>query len=193
MTNEVFPPTFWWSGPLIFLWSHPPYFTCQIPWFSLLYAYIECMILSSLRFCYPVTSQSRITEWLLQPHVWISWSLTFSVWSKFYCLRAKHLCCYGYNTLNDEYENFVTTNVEVAAECIPTKPRAKYKVTWKSIAVRKKWECMKKASLFYKRNYRNTNVQKLKKTQRELEYTKKNKLNTYKVKSGIQERVNNHN
>ena len=33
------------------------------------------------------------------------------------------------NIPNDEYENFITVNTEVAAaECIQTKPRAKYRV-----------------------------------------------------------------
>ena len=31
-------------------------------------------------------------------------------------------------TLNDEYENFITTHIEVAAECILIKPRAKSRV-----------------------------------------------------------------
>ena len=32
------------------------------------------------------------------------------------------------NTPNDEYENFVNAHIEVAAECIPTKLRAKHRV-----------------------------------------------------------------
>ena len=47
----------------------------------------------------------------------------------------------------DEYENFVTTQMEAAAECIPTKPRVKYIVHWESIAVWGKWD-MKKLVLF---------------------------------------------
>ena len=41
-------------------------------------------------------------------------------------------------TLNDEYENFVNTHMEAAAECIPTKQRAKHRIPWKTLAVRKK-------------------------------------------------------
>ena len=37
-------------------------------------------------------------------------------------------------TPNDEYENFYTTHIETVAVCIPTKPRAKYKVRWESTA-----------------------------------------------------------
>ena len=39
---------------------------------------------------------------------------------------------------NDEYENFVNTHLEVAAECIPPKQRAKPRVPWEIIAFRKK-------------------------------------------------------
>ena len=42
------------------------------------------------------------------------------------------------HTLNDEYENFITAHIEVAAECIPTKPREKSRVQWESLSVRKK-------------------------------------------------------
>ena len=40
-------------------------------------------------------------------------------------------------TANDEYENFVNANLEVVAECIPTKQRAKPRVPWETLAVRK--------------------------------------------------------
>ena len=40
-------------------------------------------------------------------------------------------------TPNDEYEKFVNAHIKVAAECIPTKQRAKYRVPWKILAVRK--------------------------------------------------------
>ena len=41
-------------------------------------------------------------------------------------------------TPNDKYENFVNTHIEAAAECIPTKLRAKYRVPWETLAVRQK-------------------------------------------------------
>ena len=40
-------------------------------------------------------------------------------------------------TSNDEYENFVIAHLEVAVECIPTKQRAKPRVPWETLAVRK--------------------------------------------------------
>ncbi len=41
-------------------------------------------------------------------------------------------------TLDDEYENFVNAHTEAAtAECIPSKLRAKYRVPWKTLTVRK--------------------------------------------------------
>ena len=40
-------------------------------------------------------------------------------------------------TVNDEYENFVNAHLEVAAECIPTKQRAKPRVSWETLVVRK--------------------------------------------------------
>ena len=50
------------------------------------------------------------------------------------------------HTLNNKYENFVATNKEAAAECIPTKPRAECRVPLESIEVREKPDNMKKAS-----------------------------------------------
>ena len=48
--------------------------------------------------------------------------------------------------LNDEYEKFITAYIEEAAKCILSKPRARCKVPWKSIAVRENWDYMKKYS-----------------------------------------------
>ena len=50
-------------------------------------------------------------------------------------------------TPNDEYENFVNVHLEAAAECISTKQRAKPRVPWETLAVRKKREDVKTASL----------------------------------------------
>ena len=41
-------------------------------------------------------------------------------------------------TPNDEYENFVKAHIEAAAECIPTKLKAKHRVPWETLAIRKK-------------------------------------------------------
>ena len=69
-------------------------------------------------------------------------------------------------TLN--YENFVNDHTEAAAECIQTKPKAKHKLPWDTLGVRKKQDNVKTASLCSKRNSANVNAQKLKKAQREL-------------------------
>ena len=42
------------------------------------------------------------------------------------------------HTPNDDYENFVTDNMETTAECITTKPRTKCRVLSESPVVRKK-------------------------------------------------------
>ena len=75
--------------------------------------------------------------------------------------------------LNDGYENFVTTLKGAVAECIPSKPIAKFRVSWESIAVKKEQDNMKKVSLLNKRNSSNTNAQKLKKVLREIKRTKR--------------------
>ena len=40
--------------------------------------------------------------------------------------------------MSDEYENFVNAHFEAAAECIPTKQRAKPRVPWETLVVSKK-------------------------------------------------------
>ena len=42
------------------------------------------------------------------------------------------------HTLNDKYENFIDAHLKEAAECIPTKQRAKHRVSWEILAVKKK-------------------------------------------------------
>ena len=71
-------------------------------------------------------------------------------------------------TLNDEYENFVNAHLEAAVNCIPTKPRTKYRVPWEMLAVREKRADVKTASKCYRKNQINTNALKLKKAQNEL-------------------------
>ena len=48
---------------------------------------------------------------------------------------------------NDEHENFVTVHIQAAAECIPNKPRGKYRVPWEWTTIKGKRESIKKASL----------------------------------------------
>ena len=71
-------------------------------------------------------------------------------------------------TPNDEYENFVNAHFEEAANCIPTKPKTKYRVTWETLAVTEKRADVKTASKSYRKNPTNTNALKLKKAQNEL-------------------------
>ena len=63
------------------------------------------------------------------------------------------------------------------------KPKAKCTVPWETLAVRKKRDKVETASLCNKRNPTNANAQKLKKEQRELIHTKKNKKNAFKMRS----------
>ena len=72
-------------------------------------------------------------------------------------------------TPNEEYIN---SHIVAAGECIPTKLRAKHKVTWKTIAVRKKHHNLKTASLCNERRPSNAKSLKLKKPQKVL-------INTY--------------
>ena len=59
---------------------------------------------------------------------------------------------------NDEYENFVNAHLEAATNCIPTKPRTKYRVPWETLAVREKRAEVKTASKSYRKNPTNTNA-----------------------------------
>ena len=65
-------------------------------------------------------------------------------------------------TPNDKYENFVNAYLEAAAECIPTKQRAKPRVPWKTLTVRKKRADVKTASKCNRRKVTNINPKKLK-------------------------------
>ena len=71
------------------------------------------------------------------------------------------------HTPNDEYENFINSRLEAAAECILTKERAKPRVSWEKLAVRKKRADVKTASKCYRRNPTNINTLKLKRAQNE--------------------------
>ena len=71
-------------------------------------------------------------------------------------------------TPNDEYEKFVNAHLEAAANCIPTKPRTKYRITLETVAVREKRADVKTASKCYWKNPTNTNALKLKKAQNDL-------------------------
>ena len=65
------------------------------------------------------------------------------------------------STPNDEYENFLNAHIKVAAESIPTKQRAKPRVLWETLALRKKPANVKNVSKCNRRNPTNINAQKL--------------------------------
>ena len=65
------------------------------------------------------------------------------------------------HTPNDKYKNFVSAHMEAAAECIPTKLRAKHRVPWEILTVKKKCDNVKTVTLCNKRDPINSNAQKL--------------------------------
>ena len=69
---------------------------------------------------------------------------------------------------NDEYENFVNSHLEAAAECIPTKQRTKPRVPLETLAVREKRTDVKTAPKCDRKNPTNTNALRFKKAQNEL-------------------------
>ena len=82
-----------------------------------------------------------------------------------------------------------------AAECMVTKTRAKCRIPWESLVIKKNLDNMKIAFLLNKRKPINTNAQKLKKAQRELIQTKKNNKNIFKdrsIKQEIRLKIDNH-
>ena len=72
------------------------------------------------------------------------------------------------HTLNDVYEHFVKAHLQAVAECIPTKQRAKPRIPWETLAVRKKRADVKTTCKCNWKNPTNTNALKLKKDQNEL-------------------------
>ena len=113
--------------------------------------------------------------------------------------RATNISCYSLTNVSEETDLITFYNelsslvhsipnhnahLEAAAECIPTKQRAKPWVPWKILMVRKKHEDMKTASKCNRKNPTNINTLKLKKAPKELaNIYLKNKQNTYKIRS----------
>ena len=64
----------------------------------------------------------------------ISNKYTITLRNKFNALQEIPLTLTSY----DEYGNFVNAHMDAAAECIPTKQRAKHRVPWEKLAVKKK-------------------------------------------------------
>ena len=88
-------------------------------------------------------------------------------------------------TTNDEYESFVNVHMESTTECIPTRLRAKHWVPCETLAVKKKHDDVKTASLCDKRKPANDNAQELKKSQSELTNTDLKEQTEY-----IQDQIN---
>ena len=59
------------------------------------------------------------------------------------------------HTLKDGYESFATAHIEAGADCILTKPRAKYIEACESLVVQKKRYNLQKSSFLKKRNLTN--------------------------------------
>ena len=66
------------------------------------------------------------------------------------------------NTSNEEYKSFDHAYMEATAvECLPIKLRAKHRVPWETLAVKKKRDNVKTTCLCNNRNPTNANDQKL--------------------------------
>ena len=102
-------------------------------------------------------------EWSLHNNRDISDKYTLTLRNKFDALEEKTET----HTPNDEYKNFVNAHLEAVAECIPTKQRAKPRVPWGTLEVRKKRADVKTASKCNRKNPTNINALKLKKAQNE--------------------------
>ena len=122
----------------------------------------------------------------LNDHIW-SWNPK--------CLSYCAVSCDWQNNRrdkppNDEYENFVTTPLQAATDYIPTKPKAKSKIS-KAIGITRK-----KKQLYLKEKIQQTqmcrNSRKFRKNL--LKLAKNNNRNTFKVKSiksEILQKINN--
>ena len=143
--------------------------------------FVTAKIRLSLRRNAARTTTTVHYDWYLPNNRDIKDKYTLTLRNKFDALQEKT----DAHTLNEKYENFLNAHLEAAAECIPTKQRAKTRVPWKTLAVRKKWADVKTASLYNRRNLININAQKLKKAQNEL-------TNIYQKEQteGIQNQIN---
>ena len=100
-------------------------------------------------------------DWSLLNNRDIRDKYVLTLWNKFDALQEKTET----HTLNDEYENSVNALLEAAAECIPTKQRANPRVSWETLAVRKKCADVKTAFKCNRKNPTNTNALKVKKAE----------------------------
>ena len=94
---------------------------------------------------------SKNTTQTAKPHTMTSPCLTIEICNKYtMMLRNKFNDLQEISeilTPNHEYENFIKDYLEAVAECIPTKIKAKHRVLWKTLAIRKKCGNVKTASL----------------------------------------------
>ena len=105
------------------------------------------------------TTTTKKYDWALLNNRDISDKYELKLRNKFEALLEKT----EKGTPNDEYENFVNAHLEAAANCIPTKPKTKYRVPWETLAVREKRSDVKTASKCNRKKPTNTNALKLKK------------------------------
>ena len=77
------------------------------------------------------------------------------------CVNTKKQIRFTTGEDRKTYENFVNAHLEVAAECIPAKQRAKPRVPLETLAVRKKHADVKTAFKCNKKNPTNINALKL--------------------------------
>ena len=98
----------------------------------------------------PRTAATKHYDWALLNNRDIRDKYVLELRKRFETLQKKTEKC----TPNDEYDNFVNALLEAAANCIPTKPRTKYRVPWETLAVREKRADIKTASKCYKRTQR---------------------------------------
>ena len=102
-------------------------------------------------------------DWVLLNNRNIKDKYAIALRNKFDALQKTEI-----HTPNDEYENFINSHLEAAAEYMPTKQRT----PWETLAVREKRADVKTATECNRKNPTNTNALKLKKAQT---YTRINK------------------
>ena len=98
------------------------------------YWIVSAKICMSLRRNKKQTIKTTSYDWFTLTNWDTSSQYTATVRNKFDALQETS----KRHTRDDEYENFVTAHIEAVSESIPTKPKAKYRVPWESIAKKNK-------------------------------------------------------
>ena len=117
---------------------------------------VTAKIWLSLRKTATRTATTKHYDWALHNNRDIRDEYVLELRNRFETLQKTEI-----RTPNDEYENFINAHLKAAANCIPTKPRAKYRVPWEMLAVKEKRADVKTASKCYRKNPTNTNALKL--------------------------------